>query len=82
MAKTLFQAMSIRDKLITVVITAITLLAFYNLIQQGVVGTHVNDVSVEQYFAFGVVVTFVCILFGWIFYTDRKYKRLKRNRSR
>ena len=35
MAKTRFQAMSIRDKQITVGITAIAILALYNVIQQG-----------------------------------------------
>lgn len=82
MAKTLFQAMSIRDKQITVGITAIAILALYNVIQQGLVGTNVNNVSVEQSFAFVVLVSFVFLLLGWIFYTDRKYKRLKRNMGR
>ena len=82
MAKTLFQAMSIRDKLITVGITAITLLAFYNILQQGFVGTHVNDLSVERWFTFVVSMFFPFLLLGWLFYADRKYKRLKRNMSR
>ena len=76
LSKTLFQAMSLRDKLITIGFTAIAVLAFYNMTQQ------FNSTLNEQAFSVGVGGFFTLSLMGWLFYADRKYKRLKRNRGR